>query len=134
MATSQAQAANDAITSKIPVTISTPASFTIDEVDAMRVTKNLLLSKFKLAEEHISPRLLAIITMTCKLDPQVAATKYELWHKLVCDCAGMKSFDDAWKDVGMKGENLAGTPYARWLMSNYGKKINQRYFHSNMEH
>jgi hypothetical protein len=125
MTTHQAQAVKDAIKSNLPAIISTPESFTIDEVDAMRVTKNLLLSKFKLAEEHISSRLLAIITMNCKLDPQVAATKYELWHKLVCDCVGMKSFDDAWVEVGMKVENLAGTPYAKWLMSNYGKQSNQ---------
>lgn len=128
MTTPLAQTVMDAVKSKVTEIISTPTPFTIDEVDAMRVTKNLLLSKFKLAEEHISSRLLAIITMTCKLDPQVAATKYELWHKLVCDCVGMKSFDDAWKEVGMKGENLAGTPYARWLMSNYGKQTIQKYF------
>ena len=103
----------------IPSTGSDSMAFTEEEVDAMRVTKHLLLTKFKLTEDKISNLILAIITMNCQCKPESAAGKYAKWLKLIDDGMGIKTFDEILNEVGFKGEKLIGSTYAASLASVY---------------
>jgi hypothetical protein len=112
--------------SSTPSTGSDSMAFTKEEVDAMRVTKHLLLTKFKLTEDKISNIMLAITTMNCQCKPETAAAKYAKLLMLVDDGVGIKNFDDVLNEVGFKGENLVGSCYEVGLASvYYGKMIVQ---------
>ena len=105
--------------SDVPSTGSDSMAFTKDEEDAMRVTKHLLLTKFKLTEDKISNLVVAITTMNCQCQPETAAERYAKWLKLIDDGMGIKNFDDVLKEVGFKGEKLIGSTYAAGLASVY---------------
>ena len=98
---------------------SDPMAFTKDEVDAMRATKHLLLTKFKLTEDKISNIIVAITTMNCECKPETAAERYTKWLKLIDDGLGIKNFDDVLDEVGFKGEKLIGSTYEAGLASMY---------------
>ena len=104
---------------------SDPMAFTDDEVDAMRVTKHLLLTKFKLPEDKISNIIVAITTMNCECKPETAAERYTKWLKLIDDGMGIKDFDDVLNEVGFKGEKLVGSTYAAGLASVYYGKMTE---------
>ena len=88
----------------------------------MRVTKNLLLTKFKLTEDKISNIVVAITTMNCECKPETTAERYAKWLKLVDDGMGIKNFDDVLNEVVFKGEKLVGSIYAAGLAAvSYGK-------------
>ena len=111
--------------SSVPSTGSDSMAFTEEEVDAMRVTKNLLLTKFKLTEDKISNIVVAITTMNCECKPETAAERYAKWLKLVDDGMGIKNFDDVLNEVGFKGEKLIGSTYEAGLASVYYGKMTE---------
>jgi hypothetical protein len=111
--------------SDLPSTGSDPMAFTEDEADAMRVTKHLLLTKFKLTEDKISNLVVAITTMNCQCKPETAAERYAKWLKLVDDGMGIKNFDDVLNEVGFKGEKLIGSTYEAGLASVYYGKMTE---------
>ena len=104
---------------------SDPMAFTKDEVDAMRATKHLLLTKFKLTEDKISNIILAITTMNCQCHPASAAGKYAKWLKLIDDGMGIKTYDEVLNEVGFKGEKLIGSTYEAGLASVYYGKMTE---------
>ena len=111
--------------SNVPATVSDPMEFTKEEGDAMRATKQLLLTKFKLTEDKISNLVLAITTMNCKCQPATAAEKYAKWLKLIDDGMGIKTYDEVLNEVGFKGEKLVGSTYAAGLASVYYSKMTE---------
>jgi hypothetical protein len=111
--------------SDVPSTGSYSMAFTQEEVDAMRVTKHLLLTKFKLTEDKISNLVVAITTMNCECKPENAAARYAKWLKLIDDGMGIKNFDDVLNEVGFKGEKLIGSTYAAGLASEYRGKMTE---------
>ena len=111
--------------SSVPSTFSDSMAFTKEEVDAMRVTKHLLLTKFKLTEDKISNIILAIITMNCECKPETAAGIYAKWLKLVDDGVGIKTFYDVLNEVGFKDEKLVGSTYEAGLASMYYGKMTE---------
>ena len=111
--------------SDAPATVSYPTVFTKEEGDAMRATKHLLLTKFKLTEDKISNLILAITTMNCKCQPAIAAEKYAKWLKLIDDGMGIKTYDEVLNEVGLKGEKLIGSTYAAGLASVYYSKMTE---------
>lgn len=109
--------------STISTEIKDPMAFTIEEIDAMRATKALLLTKFKLTEDKITPQVLAVTTMNCKCQPAVAAEKYAKWLRLIDEGMGIKSFNEVFDEVGLKGEKLIGSTYEAGLALVYYGKI-----------
>ena len=103
--------------SNISSAVSDSMEFTKDEVDAMRVTKHLLLTKFTLTEAKISNLILAITTMNCECKPEKAAFMYAYWLNLIDDGVGIKTFDEVLNEVGFKGEKLIGSIYKARLAS-----------------
>lgn len=58
-------------------------TFTTEEIEAVKATKALLMSKYNLTLEQISVRELLIVTMNSKLRPETAAEKYKRWLELI---------------------------------------------------
>ena len=109
--------------STIPPKSSDLLAFTAEEIEAMRATKHLLLTKFKLTEEKISSHVLAVTTMNCKCQPEVAAEKYSKWLRLIDEGMGIKTFGEVLDEVGLKGEKLIGSAYEAGLANVYYGKI-----------
>jgi hypothetical protein len=57
--------------------------FTDEELNAIRETKSLLLTKHMMPPEKISMRELIIATMNSKLRSEIAADKYKRWLHLI---------------------------------------------------
>lgn len=79
----------------------------------MQDTKDLLVSptgKYKYENSKISLRELVLVVMNCKLRPESAAEKYDLWLKAMKDCCGIDGFDECWGDVNRDGQGLEKSP------------------------
>jgi hypothetical protein len=95
--------------------------FTDEELNAIRETKSLLLTKHMMPPEKISMRELIIATMNSKLRSEIAADKYKRWLHLIDTGMGV-NFNMIWEEIGMSGENLTGHELEAELTRGYAGK------------